>query len=244
MDLFSYKYYKYFALIPGWLLGGWIGAISSYLLVRELMSNKENEISFELALLKLSSLLIKADGRVDAEEIKLVQSYFISTFGNSKAKKLFSDIKSRTDIPSNVNSLTEILKKKLSPSKHYSILQFLFSLSAVDGVISKSEEEYIYNIGRSLGFTDERLDSIKNQFIRGKRKTQSKKYNQETIDALRVLGLKAGVSASEIKTAYRTLAKEFHPDKLSGMSEGIINLAQEKFQLIQNSYEYLNKHYV
>ena len=73
MYLFNYKYYKYFALIPGWFLGGWIGAISSFLLVRELMSNKENEISFELALLKLSSLLIKADGRVDKEEIKLVQ---------------------------------------------------------------------------------------------------------------------------------------------------------------------------
>ena len=86
--------------------------------------------------------------------------------------------------------------------------------------------------------------SIKNQFIRAKHKTQSKKYNQETIDALRVLGLKAGVSVSEIKTAYRSLAKEFHPDKLFGMSEGIINLAKEKFQLIQNSYEYLNKHYV
>jgi DnaJ like chaperone protein len=241
---FNYKYYKYFALIPGWLLGEWIGAISSFLLVRELMSNKENEISFELALLKLSSLLIKADGKVDKEEIKLVQSFFISTFGNSKSKKLFSDLKSRTDIPSDLNSLTEIIKKKLNPSKHYSILQFLFSLSAVDGVISKSEEEYIYNIGHYLGFTDERLNSIKNQFIRAKRKTQSKKYNQETIDALSVLGLKAGVSLSEIKTAYRTLAKEFHPDKLFGMSEGIINLAKEKFQLIQNSYEYLNKHYV
>ena len=48
----------------------------------------------------------------------------------------------------------------------------------------------------------------------------------------------------EIKKAYRSLAKEYHPDKLTGMSEGIIKLAKEKFQLIQNSYEYLNKNYV
>ena len=76
MFFFNRKYYKYFALIPGWLLGGWLGAISSYFLVRELMSNKETEISFELALLKISSLLIKSDGKIDESEIKLVQSYF------------------------------------------------------------------------------------------------------------------------------------------------------------------------
>ena len=45
------------------------------------------------------------------------------------------------------------------------------------------------------------------------------------------------------KSAYRTLAKEYHPDKLAGMSDGIKNLAKEKFQLIQESYEYLNKNY-
>ena len=48
---------------------------------------------------------------------------------------------------------------------------------------------------------------------------------------------------SEIKSAYRTLAKEFHPDTLSGMSKGIQDLAKEKFQLIQEAYEYLSKNY-
>ena len=40
------------------------------------------------------------------------------------------------------------------------------------------------------------------------------------------------------------ILKEFHPDKLSGMSQGIQDLAKEKFQLIQEAYEYLNKNYV
>ena len=52
------------------------------------------------------------------------------------------------------------------------------------------------------------------------------------------------IDYSELEKKYLELQKEFHPDKLSGMSDGIINLAKEKFQLIQDSYEYLNKHYV
>lgn len=240
--IFDYKYYKWIALIPGWILGDFIGAIASFFLVSELMSNKENEITYELALLKISSLLIKADGRVDDNEIKLVQSFFKNTFGPYKANKIFKDLNKRVDIPSDINSLSKIIKDKINPSKYYVIIQFLFGLSAVDGSISKSEEEFIFNIGFIFGFTPQRLNSIKNQFVMSK--TKSKKYDQKIVQALGVLGLKAGVSSSEVKSAYRSLAKEFHPDKLSGMSDGIKNLAKEKFQLIQESYEYLNKNYV
>ena len=61
---------------------------------------------------------------------------------------------------------------------------------------------------------------------------------------MNILGLKKSASADEIKTAYRSLAKEFHPDKLSGMSQGIKDMAKEKFQLIQEANEYLQKNYV
>jgi DnaJ like chaperone protein len=244
MYIFKYKYYKWFALIPGWTLGGILGAVASFFLVRELMKNKENEVGLELALLKIASLLIKSDGKVDRSEVNLVQIFFRKTYGASKANKLFKDLKSRSDIPTDISSLTEIIKNKLNPSKHYSIIQFLFALSAVDGLISDSEIEFIYNFGYSFGYTDERLDSIKNQFIKSKQQTKSKEYSQKIIDSLNVLGLKPGVTLVEIKKSYRSLAKEFHPDKLIGMSQGIINLAKEKFLLIQDSYEYLNKNYV
>ena len=239
--VFDYKYYKWVALVPGWILGDFIGAIAAFLLVREMMMGKEGEVTYELALLKLSSLLIKADGSVDKNEIQLVQTYFKNTFGSSKSNKLFKDLKMRADIPSDVNSLSEIIKKRINPSKHYAIIQFLYGLSAVDGKISKSEEEFIFNIGYTFGFTPSRLEAIKNQFI--KTKYKSKKYDQKTLESLGILGLKGGVSMQEIKSSYRSLAKEYHPDKLTGMGDGIKNLAKEKFQLIQASYEYLNKNY-
>ena len=244
MYIFDYKYYKWAALIPGWIVGDFIGAIAAFLLVRELMSDKEGGISLELALLKISSQLIKADGKVDENEIALVQAYFKNTFGASKANKLFKELKDRNDIPTDINTLAKLIKDKLNPSKHYSIIQFLYGLSAVDGVISPSEDEFIFNVGFVFGFSPERLNSIKNQFIKSKTQSNSKKYSKDILEALSVLGLKGGESMAEIKKAYRALAKEYHPDKLAGMSEGIIKMAKEKFQLIQNSYEYLNKNYV
>ena len=39
--LIDYKYYKWVAIIPGWILGDFIGAIAAFFLVREIMINKD-----------------------------------------------------------------------------------------------------------------------------------------------------------------------------------------------------------
>ena len=240
--LIDYKYYKFIAIIPGWVLGDFIGAIAAFLLVRELMMNKEGQVTYELALLKICSQLIKADGEVTENEIRFVRKFFKETFGSRKADTLFKQLKTNNQLPSDVNSLLRIIKEQINPTRLYSIIQFLYAISASDGKITDAENEFIYNIGFQLGFSPERLESIKNQFI--KTKSRSKKYDQKTIECLGVLGLKGGASADDVRSAYRSLAKEFHPDKLAGMSDGIKNLAKEKFQMIQDSYEYLNKNYV
>lgn len=238
----DYKYYKWLAIIPGWSLGGIIGGISSFLLVREILSIKEYEVNYELALLKICSQLIKTDGKQSEEEISLVKKFFIQTYGERKANILFKELKVNKKVPSDLNSLARTIKKQIAPSKLYSIIQFLFAVSASDGKISPQEESYIYNIGLQMGFKRNSLDAIKNQFV--KTNNTSKKYDKKTLDSLNVLGLKGGATKEEIKIAYRNLVKEFHPDKLAGMGDGIKNLAKEKFQTIQHSYEYLNKNYV
>ena len=96
-------------------------------------------------------------------------------------------------------------------------------------------------VGIEFNFTRERIEAIKSQFV--KIKNTSKKYDQKTMQYLSILGLKGGETIKEIKSAYRTLAKEFHPDKLSGMNQSIQDLAKEKFQMIQEAYMYLEKNY-
>jgi DnaJ like chaperone protein len=213
------KYYKFVAIIPGYLLGGIIGACAAFLLVRELMKINNSTIEYELVLLKLSSLLVKADGRVDENEVKYVRDFFVITFGNRKAEGLFKKLK-KTDIS-------------------YSVIQFLYGVASSDGNVSQSEDDFIFTVGSSLNYSQERINQIRNQFVN----TSKKKYSKIT-ECLQVLGLDETATAAEIKRTYRTLVKEYHPDKLIGMSEGIINLAKQKFQEIQAANEYLNKNYV
>ena len=45
------------------------------------------------------------------------------------------------------------------------------------------------------------------------------------------------VSDSEVKKAYREMAKKYHPDKLQSKDPALIKGAQEKFQEVQKAYE-------
>jgi DnaJ like chaperone protein len=54
---------------------------------------------------------------------------------------------------------------------------------------------------------------------------------------LEVLGVSSSASPDEIKTAYRELAKKYHPDRVSHLGEEFRALAHEKFLQVQQAYE-------
>ena len=54
-------------------------------------------------------------------------------------------------------------------------------------------------------------------------------------DSYRVLGIKRDATQREVKQAYRSLAKKFHPDHNPGRPE-----AAERFKQIQQAYETLS----
>lgn len=57
--------------------------------------------------------------------------------------------------------------------------------------------------------------------------------------ALRILGLEANASRSEIKKAYRRLAQTHHPDRFFSLGERDVASASLRFQKIKKAYEYL-----
>jgi DnaJ like chaperone protein len=61
--------------------------------------------------------------------------------------------------------------------------------------------------------------------------------------AYSVLGLASDASDEELKHRYRTLVKEYHPDRIAskGLPEEFTRFAQDKFREIQDAYEMIKK---
>ena len=59
--------------------------------------------------------------------------------------------------------------------------------------------------------------------------------------AYKILEIERTVTDAEVKKAYRTMAKKYHPDKLQHMDEAYQKGAEEKFRMVQEAYEQLQK---
>jgi DnaJ-class molecular chaperone len=67
-------------------------------------------------------------------------------------------------------------------------------------------------------------------------------YERNGMTYYDVLGVSRTASMEDIKRAYRKLAQDFHPDKLTGIPPAVAKLAEEKFKDVQEAYEILTKH--
>jgi DnaJ like chaperone protein len=56
-----------------------------------------------------------------------------------------------------------------------------------------------------------------------------------------MLGVSKTASASEIKAAYKQMATQYHPDKVSHLGKELIDFAGKKFIEINKAYENIKK---
>ncbi len=52
-----------------------------------------------------------------------------------------------------------------------------------------------------------------------------------------MLGLDSSATDDEVKKAYRSLAKKYHPDKVEGMGEEVKKASADQFRKINEAYE-------
>ena len=80
---------KWIGAAAGWFFGGPIGGIIGYYVGKNFFSSKvDNKKAFEISLLILSSVVIKADGKVLKSELNYVKKFFTNTFGTKKSRYL------------------------------------------------------------------------------------------------------------------------------------------------------------
>lgn len=231
LAFFGYSFLRFPGALLGFFVGGAIERIynpsSSWIKVRTQNLNPE---IFQLNLLALAATVIKADGIVKKQELQFVRNFFITNYGNLKATNIFekfnAEIKKEKQ---NIPDLTQIFTQRAQYETRLQILHFLFGVANADGLVSKTELSKVEQIAAALGIRQSDMESIKAMFIK------------DTDNAYTILEILSSASDDEVKKAYRTMAKKYHPDKLQSKDPALIKGAQEKFQKVQEAYEVIQK---
>lgn len=227
---------KFVVIGAGWFFAGPIGAIIGYYIGKSFFDGKNDQAkAYELSLLILSSLVIKADGKVVKAELDYVKKFFVSTFGVLKANnyfKIFNKLNKQSLI-SQLRPVCQQLNSHVNHASRLQIIHFLFGVSASDNEMHKSEIQLINKISVYLNINQYDFESIKSMFISKGNGSLDKWYS--------ILEIDKNASDSEIKKAHRKMVSKYHPDKLQGVGDDIVKLAEEKFLLVQQAYEHIMK---
>lgn len=200
------------------------------------------------AYLALGSLLILLDYQSSKDKTRFINEYFNKYFRNATynfADSLLFSMRHPMQIDSVSSWLNENLKTEGERSQ---VIYFLTGLGMLDGKLSRRELQFLEIMNRKLNLPQsnlERIISIFKNYHASNKETSDKKTKtsrRPSIDQSKrfaeILHLEGTPTSESVKQAYRTLAKQHHPDRFSQASEAQQLLAKEKFQQIQEAYEY------
>ncbi len=233
------RYGKWIGGGLGWILGGPIGALLGFGLgsffdsgnvsVNYSGGAQTQSGDFMFSVLILSAAVMKADGKVLKSELDYIKKFFLKQFGEEKTKEImlaFRDILKK-DI--DIYSVSSQINHYMSPSEKQLLVQYLFGIALADGNLHENEIELIHTISKLIGLSEYEFNSLKAMYI------------TERTSSYKILGIEENATNDEIKKAFRKLAIEYHPDKVTHLGEEFQKEANEKFQKINEAYNKIKK---
>lgn len=234
LAIIGFMFFRYAGAVLGFILGtvidNWSRSSGSF---QTSFGRDEQKVSpgdFELNLLSLASIVIKADGRVSQTELDYVRAYFVQAYGKQRANatfRTFNDVIKNREISAQRIGL--YLQQRTRYEVRLQIIHFLFSIAKADGRVSNAELNQLYEISGFLNLMKRDFESIKAMFF----KSVDNSYT--------ILEIEKSATDAEVKKAFRTMAKKYHPDKLQHMDEAYRKGAEEKFRKVQEAYEQIQR---
>ena len=194
---------------------------------------EQAQAAYFISLFSILGKMSKIDGVVTRDEIAVVKNFInrlpIVEREKRFARQVFNEAKnSHYAIEGFATQLFQIIHRQ--PDLVLSFFNLLFELSAADGTLHPAEENALKGIKNIFRISDRQYDDIKAVYF-GDFGKLDKHY--------KMLNCTPESSNEEIKSNYKKLVKEFHPDKIisKGLPDEFIEFAERRFREIQESYE-------
>ena len=238
----------------GFMIGGPIGALIGAALGSNLggaarwassgqaaagNSAQRAQIAFFAATFSVMGHVSKADGRVTADEIHLVNEV-MNRFGltgeqRRAAKALFSQGKS---LGFHLNGVLDQLRQECLRGSNIRrvFVEIQFEAAWADGAVHPTEMRVLRHVAQRLGLSAA-------DFIEIERTTRAVHDEHRASSALdeayATLGVSPDASDDVVKLAYRRMMNRHHPDKLAakGLPDEMMKAATERTQRIKAAWE-------
>ncbi|MGI9308556.1 MAG: co-chaperone DjlA [Gammaproteobacteria bacterium] len=252
-------------LSKGSLLGGLLGLLLGHQFDRGLgqtaageslqdafrgrSGRNRQQLFFESTFLVMGHLA-KADGRVSEEEVQTARSIMHRMHLTPEQVRLAIDLFTRGKQP-DFNIDRQMLAFRQACARQTlllnAFLEIQLELALSKEHISKNERDLLWRIAEHLGASRADLAQLE-AILRARRSFGAGRtagaQESELDKAYEALGIETSATDREVKTAYRRLMNQHHPDKLvaKGLPDSMMEMAKEQTREIRAAYEVIKGH--
>jgi DnaJ like chaperone protein len=214
-------------------LGGLVGAVAGHAIDRmrdsqPTTADETRQTAFIAAVIVLAAKMAKADGAVSRAEIDAFKRIFRVPAHEFKFVGALFD-RARQDAAGYEPYARQIAALfRRTPWVLEELLDGLFEIAKADRAVHPAELAFLKGVGRIFGFDDAEFERIRASHL-----------DVDEADPYEVLGLTPAAGDGQIKTTYRRLVREHHPDRLiaEGMPQEFIDIANDKLAAINGAYD-------
>lgn len=188
----------------------------------------ERSVAFAIAVVALGAKMAKADGLVTRDEVTAFREVFrIAREDEAGAARVFN--MARTDI-AGYREYARTVGRMFAddPSTLCDLMEGLFHIALADGFYHPDEDHFLEDIAGIFGMPEAEFRALRSRFVPDAKP-----------DPYTVLGVTPSTPIDEIRSAWRKLVRETHPDQMMarGVPEEAIILAEKRMRDINNAWD-------
>ncbi len=222
-------------LAIGGPIGALLGAVAGHygydediLSIRERATEHTRQVAFTMGVIALSAKMAKADGVVTQDEVRAFNKVFdVSQDEHANVQKIFQ--LAHQDVAGYELYAAQLVKLFGERAQTLEdVLDGLFYIAMADGVMHPDEMAYLEHVAAIFGFDEFGFAHIRERHL-----------GKDKADPYVILGVERTISDAELKSAYRKLVVENHPDRAiaRGVPEEMVALANERLATINAAWD-------
>jgi DnaJ like chaperone protein len=192
------------------------------------------EVTFEVM-----GQIAKVDGRVSEDEVRVARRIMhgmqLTDEQTRSAIERFTHGKSAGyALAERLRALTEQVGDRADLARAFMQIQLQAAIGA--GAVAADKRQLLWRVASELGVNRAEFAQLE-ALVRGFERRGKPAANVD--DAYRVLGVSPQAKDGEVKTAYRRLMNQHHPDKLvaRGLPPSMVSVAEQKTHEVRAAYE-------
>lgn len=206
-------------------------------------SQTESHNQFVFLLVNILIRIAQADGVVTKAELGPIENFFRDhlRYNQSQMYWVRDLIQDALASQASLEAMLAEFKGHFAYEPRLILLELIYQVLYTNAQVSPQELAMVQTIADFLGIAAHDHHAIRSKYVSGSRGRAFSGQGRSEAQYYEILGLEPGASLAEIKSAYRKLSMQYHPDKVAHLGEEFRHVAEEKMKELNQAYQHLKK---